>query len=290
MSEIFKTPDQTVDIRILYLNPTTTLGKVYIPSNFLSYRIVNAHLTLECPSRVNDQNENEQVPIIIHPNAFHSSSNFLLELNIRNCDLGRLDLSFLFGFENLVTMNFTYPSSIEKANWNFLPSLPVLTNFEIEIHRELQNDWNEWVQKLQPLTNGLEKFICNCGVDDKTADRLVQWLVNSSAATLNNLELRETKLTRVPQGISNFQNLMILKITCNDSEIKVLKENSIKLNVLPSEIEISNCGIGELHPGAIQGKNTQIIYSIVSFIILKEKKLMFLNRQFTQLLFAVEFK
>ena len=260
-----------MNIYISDLNPTTTLGVVHIPANFLSYRILTGYLTLECPSRVNDKNEIEQVPIIIDPNAFNMSSNYLRQLQIENCDLGRLDLSFLSEFENLDKLYIINPSSIEKANWYLLPSLPVLIRFYIQIDKELQNNWNKWVQKLPPLTNGLQVFENNAGVDDDTADRLVQWLLNSSVETLQHLELQNTKLTRIPPGISNFENLGGLIITCKDSEIKVLKENSIKLNLLPTLIQISNCGIRELQPGAIQGKNIRIIYFIVSvFKVLKK--------------------
>ena len=264
VAEIFKTPNETVGIDIFHLNPATTLGEVHIPANFLSYRHVTENLSLECPS---DPNEIEQVPITIDPNAFNSSSDYLREIIISNCDLGRLDFSFLIGFDLLNFLKIRNPSSIEKANWNLLPSLPSLIQLEITNYKELNNNWNDWTQALRPLTNGLNRLICYASVDDEAADRLVQWLLNSSATTLQRLELRQTKMTKIPPGISNFRNLATeLIITCSDSEMNALEENSIKFEVLPMKIQISGCGIRKLQPGAIQGKNTKLKYVACTYI------------------------
>ena len=249
VAEIFKRPNQTVNIDELELKAATTLGVVHIPANFLSYRKLIETLTLECPS---DPNENKQVPITIDPNAFNSS--VLEKLNIFNCDLGRLDFSFVAEFRKLRYMMINNASNIEKAKWNQFLILPKYVQLEIRNDKELQNNWNEWVRKLGPLTNGLEKFKCYAGFDDEPADLLVQWLLNSSVATLWHLELQKTKITKIPPGISNFQYIAYdLRITCDDSEIKVLAENSIKFKDLPFNIEISHCGIREIKPGAIQG-------------------------------------
>ena len=248
VAEIFKTSNQTVKMYSFHLKATATLGVVHIPANFLSYRNVTGYLILECPS---DPNENFQVPIVIDSKAFNASS----RLKIENCDLGRLDFSFLIGFRQLDALMIANSSSMEKANWEILPLLPQLMQIIIRNDNPLiQNDWNKWIQKLPPLTNGLITFICYGGVDDEAADRLVQWLLSSSAATLEHLEMQQTKLTQIPQGISNFENLIdILIITCNKSEIKVLEENAIKFDVLPYKIEISHCGIREIKSGAIKG-------------------------------------
>ena len=274
VAEIFKTPNKTVEMYSFHFNGTTTLGSVHIPANFLSYRTLQWRLTLECPSRINDKNEIEQVPITIDPNAFTSSSESLKHFQICNCNLGRFNFSFLTGFDRLMSVIIENPTNIEKANWNSLSSLLALDELEIIIDNKefIQNNWNEWALQLPPLNKELKKFVCHGGVDDEAADRLAQWLLNSSATILEHLEFRETKLTRIPPGISNFENLVShLIISCKDSEIKVLAENSIKLNfVIPSEIEISNCGIRELQSGAIQGNNLSFTsYNINPCYILK---------------------
>ena len=222
-----------------------------IPANFLSYSILTGFFILECTGRVNEKNEIEQAPITIDPNAFKSSSNSLQNLVIYNCDLSRLDFSFLTGFDQLLGLGIVNPTSIFNLT---LPPLPSLLKLAIIVWNENWN-WNEWTQILHPLTNGLHEFTFIAGVDDEAANRLVQWLLNSSATTLQRLELLQTKITKIPQGISNFENLFDrLIITCNESEIKVLAENSINFfNGLPEEIQITRCGIGELQPGAIQG-------------------------------------
>ena len=259
VAEIFKAPNETVEIYTFHLEPATTLGEVHIPENFLSYRCVIWELNLKCPSQIND--ENEKVPITIHPNAFNSSSDYFINLIINNCDLSRLDFSFLNGFHNSRVLNIINPTNIEKADWNLLSPLPSLTQLEIDFGKAAEKCVIEWVRQLRPLTNGLNTFIGHGGVDDKAADRLIQWLLNSSAATLQHLKLYETKITEIPPAISNFKNLEVdLIITCSkDSEIRVLAENSIKINVLPSIIEISNCGIRELQSGAIQGRKRRFI-------------------------------
>ena len=150
------------------------------------------------------------------------SSDSLSYLNILNCDLGHFDLSFLTGFHQLYLLSITNVSSIEKARWDLLPSLTFLNHFEIKLEKELQNDFNEWARKLRPLSNGLTPFICHAGVDDEAVDRLVQWLLNSSVETLKHLELQHTRLSRIPPGISHFQNLAEkITITCNESEINM---------------------------------------------------------------------
>ena len=252
--EIFKTPNQTVNFFSFNLEATTTLGVVHIPANVLSYRIVSDFLTLKCHR---GQNEIELVPLTIDPNAFNSSLGYLKQLNIWNCDLGRLDFSFLTGFNQLRVFKVFNATNIEKANWNLFPPLPSLKELEFQIDRELQNNLNAWALKLPPLTNGIRKLVLFASVHDDEADHLVHWLLKSSVATLQHLELQQTKLTRIPPRISQFENLIdSLIITCDDSEINVLIENSIKLNILPSVIEISQCGIDELQSGAIQGKSS----------------------------------
>ena len=268
VAEIFKTSNETAEIDSFHLVAATTLGEVHIPADFLSYRILNRFLTLECPSRVNDQNENEQVPITIDRNAFNLSSNVLKYLTIWNCDLTHLDFAFLNGFDKLFEITIMNPSNIEKAKWDLLPALPLLTKFKITIEKDWtrrRNDWKEWVQKLQPLTNGLTRFVSYAEFDNEVADRLVQWLLNSSVATLNYLEMRQTKLTLIPPKISDFQNLDDLIITCKNSEIKSLAENSIRFDILPKYIKISDCGIRELQSGAIQGRSLYNLYSVLYY-------------------------
>ena len=257
ITEILNTPNQTVEIDIFLLEATSTVGEIHIPANFLSYRIITDLLNLKCHGK--QKNEKQQVQITIDPNAFNLSSKTLRELCIINCDLEHLNFSFLTGFNQFRVLKIKNPSNIEKVKWNHLSLLPNLKELEITINEELQNDWNEWnnwnawTLQLRSLTNRLEKFTCYAGVDDEAADRLLQWLLNSSVKSLEFLEMNQAKITRIPPGISKFQYLIDLKISCNDTKIKMLAKNSIKFNILPQTISIYKCGISELQPGAIEG-------------------------------------
>ena len=153
VAEIFKTSNQTEKIANFHLIATTTLGEVHIPANFLSYRIITWVLTLECLIRINDKNGNEPVPIIIDPNAFKSSFNDLNQLIISNCDLGRLDFSFLAGFTQLNQLKIENPFSISNIKWDRMPKLSSLNKIEMFTDKQFEIDWTIYAYDLKDLLN-----------------------------------------------------------------------------------------------------------------------------------------
>ena len=175
---------------------------------------------------------------------------------IQNCNLDRLDFSFLAGFQQLQELAIAYSINIGKAGWARLPPLKSLQRLHIEDREMPTNSSNNgFADNLPPLSRGFSEVrLIGIGFSgDEMADRIIQWILNSSADTLKILGISYWgNLTRLPRQLYFFKNLNYLWLICQNFEIKIIEEQSLSLSAR-SYFAIHDCGVREIKPGAFQG-------------------------------------
>ena len=274
-SEVFCRNIATSDISKVFLKNSpvdlisfTLIGnengdQLNIPSHLLASH-TSALLNIECCSSPDEEYINSvkfRPKITIEPDAFSSTSKKTESLLLFNCDLGSLDFLFLSGFDQLARIRIRRSFNIGKANWHSLPPLPALQNLCIEDDQLHPN--NSWADNLPSLINGIEELsLIGVGFSgDETAERILQWIHQSSAETLTDVELINwSKLTRIPRWLSFFRKLERLEIICDNFEIQVMEENSIVFNAPIRRFALQNCGVREIKPDAFQGICQQQIF------------------------------
>ena len=217
----------------------------YIPADILSNKRTE-HLNLICNS--NDENIELKVDI----NAFRSTKNLTKTLSIHNCDGIQLDINFLSGFDHLTNLTFDTVTNIQDF-FPKLPSLPSLTVFVLNYVSGLVD-----IQTLPNLVNGLKYVGVTPHEDDEvwndeTMDSILEWLLLSSANTLEYLSLTESDyLTQIPSQIPSFKALSYLRIT--NTKVYNIKSAALVFSVPVVSLRLNHNSIKTIQPGAFQGK------------------------------------
>jgi len=191
-------------------------------------------------------------------NAFRSTKSYTTNFTINNIHCTLLDLSFLSGFDKLTKLHFNNIYKIQHC----LPSLPPLFRL-ITLYISHCSGMNE-LYNFPVLTNGLKdarfanddisKFHSNKIINDETLDRIIDWLLLSSANTLEEMSvIYMNQLTQVPIKISTFKALR--KLWLYDNSISTIKSGAFSFSVPVSLLSIHRNGIREIEPGAFQGKH-----------------------------------
>jgi len=195
----------------------------------------------------------------VDANTFLSTKSYTNNFTIGIIDCTLLDLGFLSGFEKLIHLNLW---SIYKIHHCFpkLPPLPRLTS----LHFEFCSGMNE-LNIFPTLTNGLQvvKFFGSEDKDktynDATVDRLIDWLLISSATTLEEMVIAKmNQVTRVPHQIKSLKALKTLWL--HENKISIIKSGAFSFSVPVSVLGIIDNGIKEIEPGAFQGKHDHCKY------------------------------
>ena len=230
-------------------------GEKHIPANILAdHRIQN--LIIVCyPGSTNK--------VIIDREAFSSTIDIIQYVFMLNCNFDQMDFTFLNGSENLSSMALMLITNIHLANWaSSMPPLPALTEIFISYCSEL-NAWDNFPE----LVNGLINLIVysnGANLSDEGLDRILQWVLNSSADTLLRLDVHDNALTYVPQQIraESFRNLKhLVMYDQKGSGIKTFPSGSI--NFISHDVEtldFHSCGIETIESGAFQGIHSIFIY------------------------------
>lgn len=257
-----KVPHPVNNITSLNLHPSKE-EFVNISAHILgAHKVINA-LSMGC----SDRHEEKKNKLIIDPDAFSLSGLLTKSLYITDCNLEFLDFAFLAPFVNLNVIQILNSQNIGKANWSALPYLPAL--IKIVIDDDNPPDWNNhWSQNLPPLKRGLFYIELN-GIGfsgDEVADRIFQWLLDTSAKTLDAIKIeRWGNLTRIPsRHWSSFENLRYVMLSCDNFDIEVIEENSILFgDAFLDKIIIKNCGIRMIKSGAIKGDILKLLYKFM---------------------------
>ena len=223
--------------------------ETYIPEDILGSKR-SLEITLQYPPGTF---QNASLALQVDPNAFRSTQNFTRKLILDNFDCSLLDLSFLSGFEKLTDLFFANLWNVEFC-FPSLPPLPRLTKLAVEFCIGMNNLYN-----FPKLKNGL-KVVSFFGsndtplktYNDDTVDRIMDWLLISSANTLEEITIaRMNQVTQVPRQIPSFNALR--KLWLDQNNISTVNTGAFMFNVPVMMLNIGGNRIKEIETGAFQG-------------------------------------
>lgn len=201
--------------------------------------------------------EDEKIELNVDSNAFRATKNLTKTLFIHNFDGNKLDINFLSGFDLLTNLTFDTVTNIQDF-FQKLPPLPSLTVLVLNYVSGLVD-----IQTLPTLVNGL-KFI---GLsphqedevwNDETVDSILEWLLLSSANTLEQLSITENDyLTKVPSQIPSFKALNYVRLT--STKIYRIPTASFVFSVPVVALRLNHNSIKTIQPGAFRGKIMQYL-------------------------------
>jgi len=117
---------------------------------------------------------------------------------------------------------------------------------ELINYPSLKNGLKQFELVFADLGNIPEKF------NDEIVDRIMDWLLLSSAASLEEIFTSEmNQVTRIPQKIPSFTALS--RFEWDRSNISIIKSGTFSFSVPVSELKIKENGIKEIEPGAFKG-------------------------------------
>ena len=192
--------------------------------------------------------EHSSLILKVDANAFRSSKSYTHEFTINFIDCTQLDLGFLAGFDRLTKLALFNIDNIQHCLPGLLP-LPRLTTLDIEYCTGMDK-----LNSFPTLKNGLKevKFM-GSAYNDETVDRLMDWILLSSANTLKEMTVAERyqPVTRVPHQITSFKALE--KLWLYGNQISTIKSGAFSFSVPVLYLNIHDNGIKEIEPGAFQG-------------------------------------
>jgi len=207
------------------------------------------------------KSDDELIQLKIKSNAFSATKNLTKTLFIHNFDGSQLDLDFLSGFDHLTNLTFDTVANIQ----DFFPKLPTLPSLKILILNYVSG-WVD-VQTLPSLVTGLKLIIMvphqeeDEVWDDETVESALEWLLISSANSLEYLSLKENQLTKIPPQIPSFKALSHLQIT--STKIYRIKTAELVFSVPVVFLRLYSNSIKIIQPGAFQGKLDSLSHLIV---------------------------
>lgn len=226
---------------------------IVIPDDFLGDDKFTNDLGLQCSSNASI--------FEVSANAFRSSKMYTTRLNIYYCNVELTDFTFLSSFINLREITFTGNVALQSS----LQSLPYPL-ISLYLLRFFNTNLNGIV-KLPDLNSGLGYLILeNAQLDDDDASRILDWVFETSTATLYFLSFKNNYLKNVPSQTSKFTSVRY--ISMDNNQIKTLPTNVI--NFLPiypdSWIVFSGNGLHTIEPNAFKGLLTSLsMFSYVFF-------------------------
>lgn len=238
-----------MNLNTLYLYPPS--NESILPADLLTNHRITNEIRLFCPNRGAMDYQME-----IHPEAFRASRNFTKKLLIQFCDVSRLEFSFLEGFENLFDLSIDFSFNIHLARWISLPKLPSLSWMGFVQSTGL-DDWSEF----PVLVNGLTFIDLQTNwIGDDAMDRITQWALRYSYQSLETLWIFNNALNKIPENISNFEKLASLWLgNQRDRGMHAILNGSLAFTAPLMELQLQDCGIETIEPGAFKGYQELII-------------------------------
>ena len=243
VSSVFKRTT-TADLEGLNLELLADPIDIIIPMDLLSNHRARS-ITISCPST--------RYSLKIDPQAFRSSKLLTESFDLMKCDTSLLDFNFLSGFDRLGSLMFSSMSNFDRANWMSLPPLRNLENFYIDSSTAL----NEW-KTLPQLTKGLNQlYLKSNEIQDEAMDRILNWTVQYSAETLQELGIDGNNITQFPLQlrVPSFPKLHDLSIYGQRTRIALIPSNSFHdiSRIASYLLHAENSGIETIQEGAFQG-------------------------------------
>lgn len=229
------------------------VNETIIPADLLGQARILKEIILTC------EGDEEKSYVTIDPNAFRSTANITRQFHIVACNLHQFQFNFLNGFEklSLLTIHDYMDDTRRKIKsdifqWSTLPPLPCLS--QLRISSMALYHWK--AEDFPNLLNGLTRVLLDRdGLEDSTMDLILDWLLQSSADTLMQLDLSFNKLTRVPKQVPFFKKLNRLNLQSQQVPgIRVITAGSLWFQ--SSEVtylDLSFCNTRVIEQNAFKG-------------------------------------
>jgi len=219
-----------------------------IPADLLSNKKAEK-LILEFERIDNSQQKLRKVS----PDAFRATKSYTKHIELNSIDHSDLNLGWLSGFVQLSTLSFTWNLNL----WNSFPTLPSLPSLTIlDIYQCVVGIKD--MEEFPSLGNGLKffEFYPSVEEDEESLNRVLDWLLLSSAETLEFLKINSVaNMTGIPSQISSFKALKFLSYNNEHKSTTILKKGalSFKVPVTNLRLFVNGVTIFEIEPGAFQG-------------------------------------
>lgn len=215
-------------------------NQVVIAEDFLNGKRSRS-IFLSCPVDISSYE------LVIHRDAFRSSSDYTQQLYISGCDLSWWNFTFLEDFTRMSDVKIL--NSINVHSFWLLPPLPAMT--------ELTFDQCSGLQGLAfPARSlpGLERlYISNNQLDDRTVDSILGAISSSPASNkLQWLDLTRNLLTKVPVQIPLFADLKFLYL--QENQISKLASGSLSMAGDVDSLFLSRNSITLIESNAFKGR------------------------------------
>lgn len=206
-------------------------------------------ITLECPSRKTN-------PLIVDPAAFNSTKSSTVELNVKNCDLQKLDWSFLKNFSYLTTLNIFSSSNLHLTFYT-LPTatLKNLRVFFLNTVMGLNGFKTTNLAFPAPPPSGLSTlWIWYCYDFDSPALQifLAKWVTPTSALSLSSFHLGANSFTEFPSEIKKYTEVQSFGIWANAKPLNIPK-GSFDFRGEINFVDLDLSKISFISPGAFKG-------------------------------------
>lgn len=189
---------------------------------------------------------------IVDPNAFRSSKNTLQDVFLSQIDMEKMDLFFLEGFHKVYLLWMAEVVDLNRC-LPTLPFLPALTDLYFASSSGLNDETSLQLEDTQ--LPGLTQFWAyNCNLDEETADRLLLWILPSSAQTLKYLNIGSNKFTSIPSQLANFQILENIDVSFNRVNLDISSNSFfVSGNGIRTQISLYVSRVIHIESGAFQG-------------------------------------
>ncbi len=183
---------------------------------------------------------NRSLSLQVDADAFRSTKNFTKTFLIYYVDCTFLDLGFLSGFNELTSLTFFGLNNIQHCLPR-LPPLPKLTSLNFTLCTGMNH-----INTFPTRSNGLKVVIffgyliddIDKSYNDETVDRIVDWLILSSANTLEQMTIEYmNQVTRVPHKIPSFKALTSISMYRNN--ISTIKSGAFSFSVPVSLLDLA---------------------------------------------------
>jgi len=196
-----------------------------------------------------DWNQSPNAILKVDVNAFQSTKNYTKSLKFSNIFSSQLDLEFLSGFDQLTQLELVNVNHFQKT-LPTLPYLPKLTSLKLYRVKWLK-DSTLIFPRLS--SGGLKKLeIMRSETNHASISRTLDWILLTSAKTLETLTLVDSNITQIPSQIPSFTALKELNFNVNS--ISTIPNGALSFSAPVSYLGFWNNSINSIEPGVFQGR------------------------------------
>ncbi len=195
--------------------------------------------------------------IKIDPNAFRSSNQSLLTLEMSNFDHSRLNFNFLTDFGGISELRIKSSTNLDKSIPTLPAELPSLTQLHFTNTSGLKEAFQTAGNFESLKCNGLTFFnVEDSFIDTNSMGNLLEWILPSSNLTLVSLYFGKNEIESIPNQVSSFKGIQDLNIQYNRVDMTI-GNNSIFIiyKLRDCYIQLVETRITSVESGAFQGNN-----------------------------------